>query len=475
MHSSPVPQPDAKAPAGLAPEGQALQEVTVAVAGRPAGLGMSFEAFARGQLHIAVAAIAALLVMLGLLLVQVWRSQSDLADQRRLQDGLQRLSELRQRAEAAESALLTYQATGNAWLLSQVQPCAGRCLASEDLQQVLGSAEEEQTAAAVRITNWARRVDAALVQISSLAVPVTGPAVVTVTDAGAAASMLTDVAGIEEVLAAGRQLRLNLMSLEASLWQALARSQDSRGLDLTGQMMLGAALAGLVLLGYGLLLRRSSRLARASAHTEQALRELSLRDPLTGLPNRRALGLRLEHMIERAERHGGGPAVLVVDLEGFRQINELHGHAAADHALVEVAHRLLAALRKSDLSARIDGDEFVVLLDDPESPDTARAVAERLLLLLRAPVQLPAPLGAVELGASVGLAHYPACAHGAQALLDAATQACGAAKLAGRNRLFEAPATQRPAGAAASSPVVAGSAAGWAARPPAGRPLRDRV
>jgi diguanylate cyclase (GGDEF)-like protein len=138
--------------------------------------------------------------------------------------------------------------------------------------------------------------------------------------------------------------------------------------------------------------------------------------------------------------------VLAVDLDGFKRINELHGHGAGDAALIEVAQRLHAALRKSDLPARVGGDEFVVLLDDPDSPETARAVGERLLLALRAPITLPPPLGPIELSASVGLSHYPACGITAQSLLDAADAACYAAQHAGRNRLFEfRPDGTRPA------------------------------
>jgi diguanylate cyclase (GGDEF)-like protein len=241
-----------------------------------------------------------------------------------------------------------------------------------------------------------------------------------------------------------RQLRINLQGVESELLGLLTRSEAGRYHEAVLLQGLMASLALVALGGLVLSMRRVSRLAAAGLHAEQALRELSLRDPLTGLPNRRALGLRLEHMIERAERHGGGPAVLAVDLDGFKLINDIYGHAAGDAALVEVAHRLLAALRKSDLPARVGGDEFVVLLDDPDSPETARAVGERLLLALRAPIMLPAPLRPVELGASVGLSHYPACGQTAQALLDVADAACLAAKRAGKNRLFESSPQLRP-------------------------------
>ncbi|MEY2686946.1 MAG: hypothetical protein RL375_1144, partial [Pseudomonadota bacterium] len=234
-----------------------------------------------------------------------------------------------------------------------------------------------------------------------------------------------------------RELHANLLAVDSALLALLADSEAVHQREaLVLQSLLGS-LALIALVGLLVTVRRSQRLASAGLLAEQSLRELSLRDPLTGLPNRRALGMRLEHMIERAERHGGGPAVLALDLDGFKRMNDFYGHAVADAALVELAKRLSGVLRKSDLPARVGGDEFVVLLDDPDSPETARAVGERLLLALRAPVTLPAPIGPVELGASVGLAHFPACGRTAQALLTAADSACQAAKLAGKNRLFE--------------------------------------
>ena len=92
--------------------------------------------------------------------------------------------------------------------------------------------------------------------------------------------------------------------------------------------------------------------------------EESLTDPLTGLPNRRSLASRLSSEIARAERTRGGLAVIVLDVDGFKQINDTHGHSAGDLVLREIARTLRGSLRTYDMCVRYAGDEFVVLLGD---------------------------------------------------------------------------------------------------------------
>jgi diguanylate cyclase (GGDEF)-like protein len=393
-------------------------------------LGSAFERHVRQQRRSSVAVLCGVLLLLVLLGLQGWRSLSAVHEQGRLHNALKELIDLRQHAELAEAALATYRATSNSALLRSAQPCAGQCLSTLKLGLAVPQDGVAPADTLRRVSHWAGQVDSALALISR--------------DSGLN-PQAADIA--DEALSQGsRQLRSNLLGLERELLQQLALSESALWHAAVLLLLLLLGLAALALGALLLTLGRSSRLAAAGLSAEQALRELSLHDPLTRLPNRRALGLRLEHMVERAERHGGGPAVLAVDLDGVRLINELHGHGAGDAALVEVAQRLHAALRKIDLPARVGGDEFVVLLDDPDSPETARAVGERLLLALRAPITLPAPLGPVELSASVGLSHYPTCGTTAQSLLDAADAACYAAQHAGRNRLFEfRPQGARPA------------------------------
>jgi diguanylate cyclase (GGDEF)-like protein len=375
-----------------------------------------------------------LLLLLALLLVQLWRESQADARQQRLHGTLVELNQLSSRADQAEAALINYRSTGNGALLRSAQPCAGHCLAATEVMQTTSSDLSTQDRLLARVVHWSGKVDLALLELSG------GPM------SAARGHEIAD----DAINVAGRELRTNLLAVQSGVLDLLADSEARHHREaLILQWLLGSlalvAFGGLLLAG-----RRSQRLASARLLAEQSLRELSLRDPLTGLPNRRALGMRLEHMIERAERHGGGPAVLALDLDGFKRMNDFYGHSAGDAALVELAKRLSGVLRKSDLPARVGGDEFVVLLDDPDSPETARAVGERLLLALRSPVDLPSPIGPVALSASVGLAYYPACGRTAQALLGAADAACQAAKLAGKNRLFESqPPSVPPASRAA--------------------------
>ncbi len=156
---------------------------------------------------------------------------------------------------------------------------------------------------------------------------------------------------------------------------------------------------------------------------EAQLRQRAESDHLTGLLNRAALLDALE------QRHVG---VLYVDLDGFKRVNDTHGHAAGDEVLVEVAHRLRAVVRDHDLVARIGGDEFVVLCPTNDTHVLDR-VAERIRDTLTRPLRLPPTGVQVQVTASVGLAvRLPG--EPAQTALAAADAAMYRAKLAARGR-----------------------------------------
>ena len=178
---------------------------------------------------------------------------------------------------------------------------------------------------------------------------------------------------------------------------------------------------------------------RAVAHTlatalarlrdEERMRHEAVHDPLTGLANRTLLRDRLEHALARSERETGATAVLFVDLDNFKRVNDEHGHAAGDAALVELGRRLQTAVRPGDTIARMGGDEFVALCEDV-SEETALAVARRLLEAIR----MPFTSGGVEhqLSASIGIA----LGHSdPDALLASADAATYHAKSAGRGRI----------------------------------------
>jgi len=144
---------------------------------------------------------------------------------------------------------------------------------------------------------------------------------------------------------------------------------------------------------------------------QEQLLHMARHDALTGLPNRQLFLDRLDAAISRALRSGGGFALLYLDLDHFKQVNDRHGHAAGDLLLCEVARRLLRAVRDVDSVGRIGGDEFVVLLEAVDSAaDVARIVGKIALLLAD-----PATIGGrqVPIGASVGVALYPE--HGSRA------------------------------------------------------------
>lgn len=162
---------------------------------------------------------------------------------------------------------------------------------------------------------------------------------------------------------------------------------------------------------------------------ESELAELALRDSLTGLPNRRLLMDRLGQGLARAERQRG-LAVLFIDLDGFKKINDGYGHAAGDDALQFVARRLDETARREDTVARLGGDEFVVLCENTTAGEAA-GIAQRILAALAAPDD-PAPPWSIT--ASIGIAMAETDA-GASQLLSAADAAMYRAKTAGANRV----------------------------------------
>ncbi len=141
---------------------------------------------------------------------------------------------------------------------------------------------------------------------------------------------------------------------------------------------------------------------------EQQLHSLAYRDALTGLPNRHQLDEHLTLALARAGRTGDTVALLYLDLDGFKQVNDRHGHAAGDLLLRQVAERLQAAVRRTDLVCRHGGDEFLVLLGDlarPSARHAAAVTAAQIRKCLRQPFLLTS--GEVRVQVSIGTALYP--------------------------------------------------------------------
>ena len=164
-------------------------------------------------------------------------------------------------------------------------------------------------------------------------------------------------------------------------------------------------------------------------------RHLAHHDPLTGLSNRLLFDEMLAHHISDMARNGGTLAVLALDLDGFKAVNDQHGHPAGDRLLRSVAERLTHTLRAVDVAARLGGDEFVVLLA-PASAEQARATAQRLLEALSEPYEGVSP----RISASVGVAVADAASVvDATALMASADRALYDAKRLGKGRVVMAP------------------------------------
>jgi diguanylate cyclase (GGDEF)-like protein/PAS domain S-box-containing protein len=169
---------------------------------------------------------------------------------------------------------------------------------------------------------------------------------------------------------------------------------------------------------------------------EEALTQLAFHDSLTHLPNRALFIDRLEHALGRRRRHARGTAVLFVDLDDFKTVNDSLGHVEADTVLAMVAERLQAAIRPEDTAGRLGGDEFAILLDDVDE-DHAANVAARALVALEAPFVLPQRQ--IRIGGSIGIAHSSAGLTRSTDMLRAADIAMYHAKESGKNqfRLFD--------------------------------------
>lgn len=173
---------------------------------------------------------------------------------------------------------------------------------------------------------------------------------------------------------------------------------------------------------------RTEELATAN----RCLQALALQDPLTGLANRNALQQHLEMALRRTQRSRAPLAVMLIDLDGFKPINDQHGHALGDQVLAEVARRLQDHARDCDLPARLGGDEFVLVCEALASPQAAREVADRILARIGRPIATPQ--GDVRVGASIGIAF----SHGddsATQLIRRADMAMYQAKAEGRDRV----------------------------------------
>jgi diguanylate cyclase (GGDEF)-like protein len=168
--------------------------------------------------------------------------------------------------------------------------------------------------------------------------------------------------------------------------------------------------------------------------SEERIRHLAHHDALTGLPNRRLLEDRLARALGQARRAHSYAAVMLIDLDGFKAVNDGHGHRTGDRVLAAVGQRLRRCVRETDTVARVGGDEFVVVLTDQRTPENAATVAEKIITAVAEPVTVGE--AQFEIGASIGISVYPRDGQSPEDLLKHADTAMYRVKEAGKNRFL---------------------------------------
>ncbi len=161
---------------------------------------------------------------------------------------------------------------------------------------------------------------------------------------------------------------------------------------------------------------------------------LANHDPLTELPNRRLLEDRLRQALIQARRNQSAVALMMVDLDHFKYINDRHGHRFGDEVLREAAQRLRSCVREVDTVSRVGGDEFVIVLSELRKAQDAALVAQKIIAALAQPFPIAGLEASLQLECSIGIARYPADGDDPDALLKTADMTMYGAKDAGRNR-----------------------------------------
>lgn len=199
--------------------------------------------------------------------------------------------------------------------------------------------------------------------------------------------------------------------------------------EIQGLGVLAIILLSFVGFGFTVL---SAYVDRTFATQSARLEHQASHDTLTGLPNRALMQDRMERAMRRANRHACHAAVMVIDLDGFKNVNDTGGHHVGDQLLVEIAARLKAKLRETDTVARIGGDEFVMVLEDVQSAADCALIAQQALSSIRQPVTIAG--SSYMVSGSIGVSLYPNDATDTGGLLRCADVAMYAAKESGKNK-----------------------------------------
>ena len=210
--------------------------------------------------------------------------------------------------------------------------------------------------------------------------------------------------------------------------------QPDRPGDLMRQRLVPLTLfgSGLALILFAFLIMHIRLIAKNLAHSEQEAQALLRRDPLSGLPNRLLFGERLDDELKRLARNGGGLAVMFLDLDRFKEVNDTFGHPAGDRLLKMTATRLQGLLRATDTLARFGGDEFAIIQIGVRGPEDIEVLARRILDSITLPFEIAET--PVTVGISIGVALAPEHGQDRETLMRLADTALYQAKSEGRNR-----------------------------------------
>lgn len=178
------------------------------------------------------------------------------------------------------------------------------------------------------------------------------------------------------------------------------------------------------------LLERTIRYTVIRRKLEDRLVHAALYDELSGLPNRRAFFDRLKQGIFRADRHKQEVSLVYIDLNGFKAVNDTHGHQAGDEVIREIGRRLEICLRRTDTPARLGGDEFACILEDFRDREAALAVIDKILDIFTKPISYEGVEH--QIGGSLGVSFYPETATEADLLIQLADEAMYQAKVKSR-------------------------------------------
>ncbi len=222
---------------------------------------------------------------------------------------------------------------------------------------------------------------------------------------------------MQEQIEAARTVLIRLLQVTALVESRHGSSRASQLVAVNEQLVLAAL--------------RAQTEAEAAVQALSEVAQLAEHDPLTQLPNRVLLRDRLAHAMANARRRGTQLALLFLDLDNFKQINDTLGHPVGDEVLKLAARRLAASIRAGDTLSRHGGDEFLILLTEVSEPLDAAKIAKKLLDALGAPISVGDHL--VRLTASVGISLYPDDAEDAEMLIARADVAMYRGKRSGRS------------------------------------------